>query len=120
MLESVELALRYGATDVVKRRNGCIEATPFASHSGGEDRRLPGSRSPEVQKEEGQIIPWVFHRGGELIEVLKKSWKKATTAGDVIDILVTKHRDRRTAKRFFVRALKHQGQVPWQLVTDQL
>ena len=40
--------------------------------------------------------------------------------GDVIDILVTKHRDRQAAKRFFRKALKHQGQVPWQLVTDKL
>jgi len=40
--------------------------------------------------------------------------------GDVIDILVTKRRDRLAAKRFFRKALKHQGQVPWQLVTDKL
>jgi transposase-like protein len=40
--------------------------------------------------------------------------------GDVINILVTKRRDRQAAKRFFRKALKHQGQVPWQLVTDKL
>ena len=40
--------------------------------------------------------------------------------GDVIDILVTKRRELRAAKRFFRRALKHQGQVPWQLITDKL
>jgi putative transposase len=40
--------------------------------------------------------------------------------GDVIDILVTKRRDRGAAKRFFRKVLKHQGQVPWQLVTDKL
>ena len=40
--------------------------------------------------------------------------------GDVIDILVTKRRDRQAAKRFLRKALKHQGQVPWQLVTDKL
>jgi putative transposase len=47
-------------------------------------------------------------------------WRAVDQDGDVIDILVTKRRDRRAAKRFFLRALKHQGQVPWQLVTDQL
>jgi putative transposase len=47
-------------------------------------------------------------------------WRAVDQDGDVIDILVTKRRDRRAAKRFFVRALKQQGQVPWQLVTDQL
>ena len=38
----------------------------------------------------------------------------------MIDILVTKRRDRRAAKRFFRKALKRQSQVPWQLVTDRL
>ena len=47
-------------------------------------------------------------------------WRAVDQDGDVIDILVTKHRDRRAAKRFFRKALKHQGQVPWQLVTDKL
>ena len=40
--------------------------------------------------------------------------------GDVIDILVTKRRDRQAAKRFFRKAMKHQGQAPWQLITDKL
>jgi putative transposase len=47
-------------------------------------------------------------------------WRAVDQDGDVIDILVTKHRDGRTAKRFFRKALKHQGQVPLQLVTDKL
>ncbi len=38
----------------------------------------------------------------------------------MIDILVTKRRDRLAAKRFFRKALKHQGQAPWQLITDKL
>ena len=37
-----------------------------------------------------------------------------------MDILVTKQRDRQAAKRFFRKGLKHQGQAPWQLVTDKL
>jgi putative transposase len=47
-------------------------------------------------------------------------WRAVDQDGDVIDILVTKRRDRRAAKRFFRKALKHQGQVPWQLVADKL
>ncbi len=47
-------------------------------------------------------------------------WRAVDQDGDVIDILVTKRRDRRAAKRFFRRALKHQGQVPCQLITDKL
>jgi len=47
-------------------------------------------------------------------------WRAVDQDGDVIDILVTKRRDRIAAKRFFRRALKHQGQPPWQLITDKL
>ncbi len=47
-------------------------------------------------------------------------WRAVDQDGDVIDILVTKRSDRRAAKRFFRRALKYQGQVPWQLITDKL
>jgi putative transposase len=47
-------------------------------------------------------------------------WRAVDQDGDVIDILVTKHRDRQAAKRFFCKALKHQGQAPWQLMTDKL
>ncbi len=36
-------------------------------------------------------------------------WRAVDQDGEVIDILVTKRRDRRSAKRFFRRALKHQG-----------
>ena len=47
-------------------------------------------------------------------------WRAVDQDGDVIDILVTKKRDRRAAKRFFRKALKHQENPPWQLVTDKL
>jgi putative transposase len=43
-------------------------------------------------------------------------WRAVDQDEDIIDILVTKHRDRQTAKRFFRKALIHRGQVPWQLV----
>ncbi len=47
-------------------------------------------------------------------------WRAVDKDGDAIDILVTKRRDRRAAKRFFRKTLKHQGKLPWQLVTDRL
>ena len=47
-------------------------------------------------------------------------WRAVDQDGDVIDILVTRRRDRRAAKRFFRTALKHQERPPWQLVTDKL
>ncbi len=47
-------------------------------------------------------------------------WRAVGQDGDVVDILVTKRRDHRAAKRFFRNALKHQGKPPWRLVTDKL
>ena len=47
-------------------------------------------------------------------------WRAVDQDGDVLDILVTRHRDRRVAKRFFHKVLKQQGKAPWQLVTDKL
>ncbi len=47
-------------------------------------------------------------------------WRALNQDGDVLDILVTRHRDKRAAKRFFRKVLKHHGRLPWQLVTDKL
>ena len=47
-------------------------------------------------------------------------WRAVDQDGDVLDILVTRHRDKRAAKRFFRKLLKGQGSVPRRLVTDKL
>jgi putative transposase len=47
-------------------------------------------------------------------------WRAVDQDRDVIDVWVPKGSGRRAAKRFFRKALKHQGQVLWQLVTDKL
>ncbi|HUV14095.1 MAG TPA: DDE-type integrase/transposase/recombinase, partial [Acidobacteriota bacterium] len=47
-------------------------------------------------------------------------WRAVDQDGDTLDILVTKQRNKRTAKRFFRKGLKGQGKVPWRLITDQL
>ncbi len=47
-------------------------------------------------------------------------WRAVDQDGDVIDILVQRHRNARAAKRFFRKLLKGQGSTPWQLVTDKL
>ena len=47
-------------------------------------------------------------------------WRAVDQDGDVIDILVSKRRDRRAAMRFFRKMLQHQRQPPWQLITDKL
>jgi putative transposase len=47
-------------------------------------------------------------------------WRAVDQDGDAIDILVTKRRNQRAAKRFFRKVLKGQGSPPWQLITDKL
>ena len=47
-------------------------------------------------------------------------WRAVDQDGDVLDILVTKRRNKRVAKRFFRKVLKSQGQPPWRLITDKL
>ena len=47
-------------------------------------------------------------------------WRAVDQDGDVLDILVTRHRDRKATTRFFRKVLKQQGKAPWQLVTDKL
>ncbi|HUV14503.1 MAG TPA: IS6 family transposase, partial [Acidobacteriota bacterium] len=47
-------------------------------------------------------------------------WCDVDQDGDTLDILVTKQRNKRTAKRFFRKVLEGQGKVPWRLIADQL
>lgn len=47
-------------------------------------------------------------------------WRAVDQDGDVIDILVQRHRDAHAARRFLRKLLKGQGSEPWQLVTDKL
>ncbi len=47
-------------------------------------------------------------------------WRAVDQDGDVIDILVQRHRNTRAAKRFFRKLLKGQGSEPRWLITDKL
>ena len=47
-------------------------------------------------------------------------WRAVDEDGDVLDILVPSHRNRRAAVRFFRTLLKTQGRLPRRLITDQL
>ena len=47
-------------------------------------------------------------------------WRAVDQDGEVLDILVQKHRDQRAAKRFFRKLLKKLHSVPRLIVTDQL
>ena len=47
-------------------------------------------------------------------------WRAVDEDGDVLDILVPSHRNRRAAVRFFPTLLKTQGRIPRRLITNQL
>ena len=47
-------------------------------------------------------------------------WRAVDEDGDVLDILVQSHRNRRAAVRFSRKLLKTQGRIPRRLITDQL
>jgi putative transposase len=47
-------------------------------------------------------------------------WRAVDQDGDVIDILVQRHRDAHAAIRFFRKLLKGQESKPWRIVTDKL
>ena len=47
-------------------------------------------------------------------------WRAVDQDGDVLDILLTKRRNKKVAKRFFRKGLNGQGKPPWQLITDKL
>ena len=47
-------------------------------------------------------------------------WRAVDQDGDLIDILVQRHRNARAATRFFRKLLKGQESTPWRLVTDKL
>ena len=47
-------------------------------------------------------------------------WRAVDEDGDVLDILLQSHRNRRAAVRFFRKLLKTQGRIPRRLITDHL
>jgi integrase len=64
--------------------------------------RAQHERTDVLQKQKGMIIPWVFHRDGEEIKSLKKSWRNATKAARLQGKIP--HDFRRTAVRNLERA----------------
>ena len=47
-------------------------------------------------------------------------WRAVDQENNAIDIVVQKRRDKRAAKPFFRKMLKHQGQSPRRMITDKL
>jgi integrase len=55
-----------------------------------------------LQRKQGRIIPWIFHRRGEPIRQIQKDWDKATAAASLKGLIP--HDLRRTAVRNLERA----------------
>ena len=60
----------------------------------------------------------------EMVVTIKKQqyylWRAVDSEGNVLDVLLQRHRDTEAAKRFFRKLLKKQGFVPRVIVTDKL
>ena len=53
-------------------------------------------------------------------ERLHYLWRAVDQDGEVLDILVQRHRDRKAAKKFFRKLLKELRYVPRVIITDKL
>ncbi|BAY59721.1 putative transposase (plasmid) [Leptolyngbya boryana NIES-2135] len=60
----------------------------------------------------------------EMVVTIKKQqyylWRAVDSEGNVLNVLLQRHRDTEAAKRFFRKLLKKQGFVPRVMVTDKL
>jgi putative transposase len=60
----------------------------------------------------------------EVVVTIKKQkyylWRAVDAEGNVLDVLLQRHRDTKAAQRFFRKLLKKQGFVPRVIVTDKL
>jgi putative transposase len=60
----------------------------------------------------------------EVVVTIKKQqyylWRAVDSEGNVLDVLLQRHRDTKAAKRFFRKLLTKQGFVPRVIVTDKL
>jgi putative transposase len=60
----------------------------------------------------------------EMVVTIKKQqyylWRAVDSEGNVLDVLLQRHRDTKAAARFFRKLLKKQGFVPRVIVTDKL
>ena len=60
----------------------------------------------------------------EVVVTIKKQqyylWQAVDSEGNVLDVLLQRHRDTKAANRFFRKLLKKQGFVPRVMVTDKL
>jgi putative transposase len=85
-------------------------------------RKFGPEYARQLKRRQGRLGD-VWHLDEVFVNIQGKRhflWRAVDQDGDVIDILVQRHRDTKAARRFFRKLLKGQGSEPWQLVTDKL
>ena len=85
-------------------------------------RKLGPEYARKLKRRQGRLGD-VWHLDEVFVKIMGKRhylWRAVDQEGDVVDILLTRHRNASAAKRFFRRLLKGQGTMPWRLVTDKL
>jgi integrase len=97
-LKAGEIRLEPGTTKTDEGRTFFFSALPELENL----IRAQRERTNMLQKEQGRIIPWVFHRKGERILDFKKSWRNAVKDAEVTGRIP--HDFRRTAVRNLERA----------------
>ncbi len=85
-------------------------------------RKFGSAYAQKLKKRQGQLgDAWYLD---EVVITIQGEhqylWRAVDQDGDVLDILVQRHRNRQAAERFFRRLLKGQGGEPRWLVTDKL
>jgi len=76
----------------------------------------------KLRRRQGQLGD-IWHLDELFVNIQGKThylWRAVDQNGDVIYILVRKHRNARAAKRFFRKLLKGRGAAPWRLITDKV
>ena len=85
-------------------------------------RKFGPSFARSLRRRQGRLGD-VWHVDGVLVTIRgqrRYPWRVVDEDGDVLDILVTHHRDARAAKRFFRKLFKGYGGSPLRLVSDKL
>jgi putative transposase len=81
----------------------------------------PGYAS-KLKRRQGQLGD-IWHLGEVFVRVRGERhylWRAVDQDGDVLDILIQRHRNAHAAKRFFRELIKGQERTPLELVTDKL
>lgn len=96
----------------------------------GGDVRIDSRMVSEVRQQYANQVrhtrPYITDKWhlDEMVVTIKKQqyylWRAVDSEGNVLDVLLQRHRDTEAAKRFFRKLLKNQGFVPRVMVTDKL